>query len=435
MCAALLPHACSLPRTTHPQVAEARQALDRLQAIIDGPPTEYPMLVEGEHAQVGNWHWISARLLTLRRICPDVKVRHVCGGDMDTPMQALLLADRTCPWSPPLPPSLQDILLQGLIAAEFLKLYGDACEARGMGLRELFISCAWPLDNPEFGKLLQQLLLVRAGEGVGGDKGAAGWLGMWGGELKMSAALRDRFSCPQRLKGLACYSALPAVLPAGAAQPGAAGQGARQALDALPHRWVPPTALHTHALSSQGWRVAVHHAPACPLQCSSMGCKFSHFPACTHSLQMPHGPRSAAATCSPPEPARSPARPTKVGPLSCRHAVTCVCVERVWQTACIRPSVGAMCGLLPLPGHHPSHDMSMARPCPTSPALPGSLSADIMAMEDDQAALHLARLLEAMPWHRLPAVALLRLTNILCYDIAQVGGWGCWEVGVWGRPC
>ena len=56
------------------------------------------------------------------------------------------------------------MLLQGLVAAEFLKLYGDACEARGMGLRELFISCSWPLDNPEFAKLLQQLLLVRGAE-------------------------------------------------------------------------------------------------------------------------------------------------------------------------------------------------------------------------------------------------------------------------------
>lgn len=43
----------SVPRAA--QVAEARQALDRLQAIIDGPPAEYPALVEGEHAQVGSW--------------------------------------------------------------------------------------------------------------------------------------------------------------------------------------------------------------------------------------------------------------------------------------------------------------------------------------------------------------------------------------------
>lgn len=55
------------------------------------------------------------------------------------------------------------MLWQGLVAAEFLGLYGDACEARGMGLRELCISLAWPLDNPELGKLLQQLLLVRWG--------------------------------------------------------------------------------------------------------------------------------------------------------------------------------------------------------------------------------------------------------------------------------
>lgn len=47
-----------------------------------------------------------------------------------------------------------------------------------------------------------------------------------------------------------------------------------------------------------------------------------------------------------------------------------------------------------------------------------------MGMGDDQAALHIARLLERAPWHRLPAVALLRLTGILCYDIAQVGGRG-----------
>lgn len=59
------------------------------------------------------------------------------------------------------------MLWQGLAAAEFLKLYGDACEARAMGLRELLIALAWPLDNPELPKLLQQLLLVR-GRVVGG---------------------------------------------------------------------------------------------------------------------------------------------------------------------------------------------------------------------------------------------------------------------------
>lgn len=53
-CVQLLSHASTLPITTRPQVAEARQALDRLQAIIDGPPAEYPTLVEGEHAQVGS---------------------------------------------------------------------------------------------------------------------------------------------------------------------------------------------------------------------------------------------------------------------------------------------------------------------------------------------------------------------------------------------
>ena len=34
------------------QVAEASQALDRLQAIIDGPQGGYAPVVEGEHAQV-----------------------------------------------------------------------------------------------------------------------------------------------------------------------------------------------------------------------------------------------------------------------------------------------------------------------------------------------------------------------------------------------
>jgi ribosomal protein L35AE/L33A len=43
-----------------------------------------------------------------------------------------------------------------------------------------------------------------------------------------------------------------------------------------------------------------------------------------------------------------------------------------------------------------------------------------MSLSDDQAALHVAHLLDAEPWHRLPATALLRLVNILCYDIAQV---------------
>jgi len=53
------------------------------------------------------------------------------------------------------------VLLTGLMVAEFLKLYAEACEARAMGLQELYISAAWPLDNPELPKLLQQLLLVR----------------------------------------------------------------------------------------------------------------------------------------------------------------------------------------------------------------------------------------------------------------------------------
>lgn len=87
-----------------------------------------------------------------------------CGGSVGKRGEpptfgGLPLIRHPAPSLPCRPP--QDVLLQGLIAAEFLKLYGDACEARGMGLRELFISCAWPLDNPEFGKLLQQLLLVR----------------------------------------------------------------------------------------------------------------------------------------------------------------------------------------------------------------------------------------------------------------------------------
>lgn len=73
-----------------------------------------------------------------------------------------------------------------------------------------------------------------------------------------------------------------------------------------------------------------------------------------------------------------------------------------------------------------THQCAHASPACPSCLPPGSLSADIMAMSDDQAALHLARLLEGMPWHRLPAVALLRLTNILCYDIAQVRQWWWW---------
>lgn len=76
----------------------------------------------------------------------------------------------------PLPHTLQAILWQGLVATEFLKLYGDACEARAMGLQELYISLAWPLDNPELAKLLQQLLLVRVC-GVG-----------WAGSVSGSAA-------------------------------------------------------------------------------------------------------------------------------------------------------------------------------------------------------------------------------------------------------
>ena len=53
-------------------------------------------------------------------------------------------------------------------------------------------------------------------------------------------------------------------------------------------------------------------------------------------------------------------------------------------------------------------------------------------MDEDQAALHLAHLLESTPWHGLPSTALLRLLNILCYDIAQASwGWGG-EALMWG---
>jgi hypothetical protein len=78
---------------------------------------------------------------------------------------------------------LQAVLWQGLIATEFLKLYGDACEARIMGLQELYISLAWPLDNPELARLLQQMLLVRAFAGVQGGTRLAGLAGTEQGEM------------------------------------------------------------------------------------------------------------------------------------------------------------------------------------------------------------------------------------------------------------
>lgn len=58
-------------------------------------------------------------------------------------------------------------------------------------------------------------------------------------------------------------------------------------------------------------------------------------------------------------------------------------------------------------------------------AAPAGEGADVIGMEDDAAALHLAHLLEGRPWHRLPPTALLRLLNILCYDIAQAGLFAC----------
>lgn len=69
-------------------------------------------------------------------------------------------------------PAQQALLYQGLMVAEFLKLYADACEARAMGLHELYVATAWPLDNPELPRLLQQLLLVRGRAGRG--RAAAG---------------------------------------------------------------------------------------------------------------------------------------------------------------------------------------------------------------------------------------------------------------------
>jgi hypothetical protein len=74
-----------------------------------------------------------------------------------------------------LPALLQAVLWQGLIATEFLKLYGDACEARIMGLQELYISLAWPLDNPELARLLQQMLLVRVFAGMLDRRGWQDW--------------------------------------------------------------------------------------------------------------------------------------------------------------------------------------------------------------------------------------------------------------------
>ncbi len=57
--------------------------------------------------------------------------------------------------------------------AEFLKLYADACEARPMGLHELYVATAWPLDNPELPRLLQQLLLVSWGSAAAGQRAEA----------------------------------------------------------------------------------------------------------------------------------------------------------------------------------------------------------------------------------------------------------------------
>ena len=249
-----------------------------------------------------------------------------------------------------LPPFPQDILLQGLIAAEFLKLYGDACEARGMGLRELFISCAWPLDNPEFGKLLQQLLLVRAGEGVGGGKGAAGWLGLWA----VSSRCRQRCGLVSKLppttQGLGLLLPLLCLqcclLEQLNQEPPAKGRG---------KRW---------------------------MRCLTGGCRHCNARPCAElvGLESCGAPRARLPTAmllyglqAQPLPRMHPLLADATWPEICRrylltsrtgkvasapdeggaaeHAVTCVCVEQAWQTACTRPSVGAIwpCLLITLP--------------------------------------------------------------------------------------
>jgi hypothetical protein len=76
-----------------------------------------------------------------------------------------------------------------------------------------------------------------------------------------------------------------------------------------------------------------------------------------------------------------------------------------------------------LPAHLPhSHPLA---PRTHPPAASGAAAEDVIGMDEDQAALHLAHLLESTPWHGLPSTALLRLLNILCYDIAQasIDGW------------
>jgi len=71
--------------------------------------------------------------------------------------------------------------------------------------------------------------------------------------------------------------------------------------------------------------------------------------------------------------------------------------------------------LPPLPALH-----LPACPCLPLPAVPEG--GGVMAIEeDDAAALWLAHTLSQGPWHHMPAAALLRLLNIMCYDIAQVG--------------
>ena len=161
----------------------------------------------------------------------------------------------------------------GLQAGDFVLFHAAAggvgliaCQwARAMGLQELYISLAWPLDNPELAKLLQQLLLVRQLAAAGSLRVPREWRPVTPGGWHSTALYRrlkvhvDRMTCAPSVAHATCHVWLctipnsvsmpahlcctflsAAVLPAGANDPRAARPLPSTALGPHPHRWVGP---------------------------------------------------------------------------------------------------------------------------------------------------------------------------------------------------
>ena len=81
---------------------------------------------EGLRCLVFGWRCVQPAPQLLGRVpCRACRIRPSC----------IPLGSTPTPGHPPAPSCQQAVLWQGLMVAEFLKLYADACEARPMGLQ------------------------------------------------------------------------------------------------------------------------------------------------------------------------------------------------------------------------------------------------------------------------------------------------------------